>query len=490
MELGRRAWVFFVAATLATRIVQFGNPVIQVDEQFYLLVGDRLLHGTLPFVDLWDRKPFGLFALYALIRTLGGSGILQYQLVASGFVVLTAAAIGKLSLRLTNGSGAIVTGTVYIVYILSSGGDGGQAPVFYNLLVTVAALLILKIQERDAFDSASIRIACATMLVLGLAIQVKYTVIFEGVFFGVWLLKTARDKHIGLRGLAGLGLAWATIALLPTVAVFLFYWKSGHESAFVYANFLSIFRRSSATLDIPQRLLIIVAHIGVPGAVALWGMTRPSANPAARTFVIAWTGAAIVGFGIFGTYHDHYALPLLCPIAIAGAPIYGDALARLSLRYFHPSIASVVVTIGVLLGIGTMIGHRLSRGTGQGVFAAARIVGQAPPRCIFVFAGDPILYHLTRSCVPTIFAFPSFLSERSDSVSLGVDPMRELRATMAKAPTYVFVRVPVLDEIDPRAWAYMKGEIAKNYRLAIRQPAGNSIILGYRHTPSPNAPPR
>src|SRR5438874_1960984 len=78
------------AAALATRIWLFGDPVIQVDEQFYLLAGDRILQGAIPYVDIWDRKPIGIFLLYAGIRMLGGEGIYQYQLAATFAAGLTA----------------------------------------------------------------------------------------------------------------------------------------------------------------------------------------------------------------------------------------------------------------------------------------------------------------------------------------------------------------------------------------------------------------
>jgi predicted membrane-bound mannosyltransferase len=68
---------------LLLRVPLFGDPVIHSDEQFYLLVGDRLLHGAWPYLDIWDRKPPGLFLLYAAIRLVGGLGIVQYQMVAS-----------------------------------------------------------------------------------------------------------------------------------------------------------------------------------------------------------------------------------------------------------------------------------------------------------------------------------------------------------------------------------------------------------------------
>ncbi len=48
-----------LAFAVLTRMRDFGNPVAHVDEQYYLLVGDRILHGARLYIDLWDRKPPG-----------------------------------------------------------------------------------------------------------------------------------------------------------------------------------------------------------------------------------------------------------------------------------------------------------------------------------------------------------------------------------------------------------------------------------------------
>lgn len=68
------AWpvAFLLVAAIALRASTFCDPFVNADEQFYLVVGDRMLHGLLPYVDIWDRKPIGLFLLYAGIRLLGG----------------------------------------------------------------------------------------------------------------------------------------------------------------------------------------------------------------------------------------------------------------------------------------------------------------------------------------------------------------------------------------------------------------------------------
>jgi hypothetical protein len=430
-------------------------------------------------VDIWDRKPFGLFALFAAIRELGGTGIIQYQIVATLFAAATAAIIALISLRVTGRRGATIAGIVYLLYILSSGGDGGQAPVFYNLMVAGAALIVLTIQERRSFDISATGLASSVMLLLGLAIQIKYTVIFEGAFFGLWLLGLAWRGCVRPVRLAALAMLWCSIALFPTTCVWALYWHLGFADQFVFQNFLSVFVRSSQELDIAGRLFAIGIHIALPLAIAIWGMTVRVGDRAAQRFIGAWALAAIVAVLMFGTYHNHYALPLFAPLAAAGAPVYGDPGARLRLWAFRPRASHVVMIIGLLLGIGTMIGTRMSRGTGDAAYAAARMVGSTPNDCIFVFAGDPILYHLTNSCLPTAYVFPSLLSEKPDAPSLGRDQMTELRATMATRPRYVFVREPMLSAGQPAAWDFMRLVLQRDYKMTFRHRAGASVLVGY-----------
>src|SRR6187402_3446880 len=133
-----------LAGAFATRAWFFGDPVIQIDEEFYLLTGDRLLHGAIPYVDIWDRKPVGIFLLYAGIRLLGGEGIYQYQVVATLFAAATALVISLMALRFSNGRGAALAGAAYLLWLLLFDGAGGQTPVFYNLFVAGAGALVMQ----------------------------------------------------------------------------------------------------------------------------------------------------------------------------------------------------------------------------------------------------------------------------------------------------------------------------------------------------------
>jgi len=107
----------YTVLALALRGFTFGSPTIQIDEQFYLLVGDRMLHGALPFVDIWDRKPIGLFLIFAAIRMLGGEGIVQYQLVAMLSVVATSLVIWRTARMIASPLGALCAGVAYQLFL-------------------------------------------------------------------------------------------------------------------------------------------------------------------------------------------------------------------------------------------------------------------------------------------------------------------------------------------------------------------------------------
>lgn len=175
--------LIFVTLAVATRFQQFGNPIVHIDEQFYLLVGDRMLHGMVPYTDIFDRKPIGLFLLYAAIRCLGGSGIIQYQLVATAFAVATAWVLFRSALRITNPMGATLAGALYLLWIPLLTGQGGQSPVFYNFFVAWAAYLIMP-GDGDTADSGLLKRGAFAMLLMGIALQIKYSALFEGLFFG------------------------------------------------------------------------------------------------------------------------------------------------------------------------------------------------------------------------------------------------------------------------------------------------------------------
>src|SRR5690349_3479626 len=131
-----------------------------------------MLGGELPYIDVWDRKPIGLFLIYAGVAALGGDSVIVYHVVAAVAALATAIVIYRIARRITSAEGALRAAIVYLALLPALGGAGGQSPVFYNLLIAGVALLCL---DCFVFGKAVWPRALWAMALAGLAIQIKPT---------------------------------------------------------------------------------------------------------------------------------------------------------------------------------------------------------------------------------------------------------------------------------------------------------------------------
>jgi hypothetical protein len=454
----------------------FGNPVLEYDEQFYLLVGDRMLHGALPFVDIFDRKPVGLFLIYAAIRLLGGGGVIQYQIAALFFVVATAALLYKFASRLTSQFGAISAAFAYILWLNITEGEGGQTPVFYNLLMVGAALLSAKVVTQRTF--VPVLTGTAVMVLVGVAIQIKYTVVVEGMYFGIVMLGVRWRNGARWINIAGLGLIWIFVALLPTIAVGTTYAMLGHWHEFFFANFQSQFGRSPFPLAI--RMLGLLALIGL--LVPLLAAVRPvdvDRDTGTGRFVLGWLVASLISIVLFGSFMStHYALPVLLPAVLAASPLFG--------RKRNGRVVAVIVLSAVAIaGQAALAVNQWAKG---GLREATIVAGAAKPvhGCIYVYDGYPALYQLTGSCLPTRYAFPGHLntSDEGSAAALGADPVTELRRILSTRPEVIVDDFPVYRFYNPATRAILNQALKNHYRLALRLRTGSSRYrLVYRIKP-------
>ena len=432
--------IALLATALIIRAPQFGNPLIHVDEGFYLLVGDRMLQGALPYVDIWDRKPIGLFLIYAAARLPGGDGIIAYQIAATLCAAATAVTIAAIVRRMGDRIAALTAGAMYLFMINIAGGIGGQSPVFYNALVAGAVWLTLRATQDSAMTAAALRHrALVPMLLLGVAMQIKYSVAFEGAFVGLAWLWTARRRGASRGALAVSALMWMAVAIAPTALAWLAYALIGHGDAFVYANFLSILERGHE----PARVLL--ARLGdtaklialpvmcLAAAIVLKPWRNRPDGAATFAFCLAWLAAAGAGYLAFGSYFDHYVLPLLVPLSVCAGPLF--AYRR---RHIGRAAAAAILLIG---GISAVVaGQRVLawRGGAPVMERMVQATGDRAGRgCIYIYRGDPILYHLTRSCLPSRYAFPTHLTLVREAPALGVDPAAEVRRILAARPEVI-----------------------------------------------------
>lgn len=454
-----------IAVAVLSRLVTYGNPVAIADDQFYLLVGDAMRHGQWPYLDIWDRKPFGLFALFEGIAAIGHDSILAMQLIATAFAAATALVIRRIALFLTNPRGALFGAIAYLLVLPLFGGGTAQSPVFYNLSTALAGLALFSAVGRDV---ARIRWrAFAAMIACGLSLSIKPVALVEGIFFGLAFVALLHKAGVRLIPLALTALAMVVIALLPTLAPLAMYAGKGSPAldAYLFANYVSIFLKNSLGLIARSAGFAFFLIYAVPlVAVAARGIYARRADVGGDIrlrMLLAWLAAAIGGWLLIPNFFDQYALPMFVPLSLLGALGFGLADGSLYL------IAYVVCALvdGRLIAWGD--NRRDIANYGR---LAQRVDLARHGGCLFVADGPAWLYHDVPPCPLTRFLFPGHLTAWSESPALGIDQQAELARVLARRPAVIVTQKGITAIHNPPVQRLLYATLHASYRNVLQFP--------------------
>lgn len=315
------------------------------------------------------------------------------------------------------------------------------------------------------------------MTLVGIALQIKYSVVFEGILFGLSLLADAwHATHRPARTIL-YGVALVVVALLPTALVALYYAAVGAWDAFVFANFLSIFHRNPDPLSELAgnlgEMVLIISPVVTLAILALWRGRDAPAHWCERRFVALWLAVAIASVAVFRPWFDHYSLPILLPACAAAAGMLGRADWQ---RWRTPALLLIAALAGQIV----LVVQRAGRGDARQLAALADAVGRGPG-CLYVYSGTDMLYSATGRCTLSRYLVPSHLIRFREAGATGVDQDSEIRRILAARPAVVVVRPPYRGE-RPAAHAIVTAAVARDYRLTAQLPMGNEIISVYHRT--------
>lgn len=409
---------------LLIRLGDFGNPIAGLDEQFYLLVGDRMWAGAWPYLDIWDRKPAGLFVLYALIAALPGNGVVAYQLAATLALAGTGAVAAGITRQVLPWPAACAVGLAVALYGILFGVGFGEAPIFYDLLTVIAGALVLGRVERPGtgFDRRSL----AAMLLCGFALTLKTSAVFEACAFGLLLVHADWQEH-GWGTVARRGAAYLAAGLAPTVIIALVYAAKGEFNAFWFANFQSVFLRSGgADVDSAGRavaLLLLLAPLLIPTLAELRHIPGPR-----RRVLAAWLVAGLLSFVAIGRCFEHYAIPLVTPLALTAA--YGWRR-----RWVAWAMVGGAVLVGGMHARAGMA--KTARDVADFAAVERAIPASVREQCLFVYEGPVLLYQRTGACLPGRYVFPGHFTEEVERYALERPSADILRDTLARRPAAI-----------------------------------------------------
>lgn len=472
-------------AAVAIRYPNYANPAVDFDETFYLLTGDRMLGGALPFVDIWDRKPVGLFLIYAAIRTLGGTGIAEYQVMATLFAAATGWVIYATSRRWTGRWAAVAAAVVYLLHMRLFMSAAGQSETFFNLFLAGAGWLAMR--ANDTEDRPRIfQLGCGATLLLGLAIQIKYMIVPQCLFFGGFFLWRLHAAGSPLATIVTRALFFALIGLAPTVAAASYYASVGELDAFVQANFLSIFSRGALDAKALNYTALYViagsAPIVVCAAVTLVkGLRRRDPVPTRDVALLAgWFVASLVGFFMIGNIYIHYFAPALVPLCLLAAPL---------MRRLAPGAMIFILLANWAGQLSAYPNLGVTDRNRKGMAAITRAVApHIGTRCLYVYDGPSSAYLLTHSCLPTRFVYPDHLNNAMEADALGIDTVAEVRRILETRPGAILIaNRPVVPLWNPGTLRLVREALARDYIRIAAVPVEDRVIAVYALRPAATA---
>lgn len=463
---GKDGWLVvavIVLLALAMRMPGFGDARHDYDEQLYHLVGLEMLKGHMPYIDIWDRKPFGLFAIFAFTALVSGGSVLGYQLLAAAAAAVGAIQTYVLGRRFGDPFACLVAAFSYLIVFPLFAAPSAQSEVFYIPLLLGMLQLTIAVCERDTI-AAAMRPALAAMALGGIALQIKYTVVPQCLLFGLVILWRFARLGAGPVRLARHAAVFAALGIAPTALVAAGYALAGHLDTFVYANFTSIFARGILTgfaaenhlrwITYGSSWLWFVAAIGMAIAAA-----RGKRGNWAYWLVAAYVAASVAAVFMIGNIYTHYFIPPATGLALLAVPAFSAS----PLRRFL-ALNCIALAVAFAHFDATAKRGDIHRATLPGLAAQLRPYVDGTDRCLYIFEGPPALYQATGGCIATRYVFPDHLNSALELHAIGTDPAAEMRRMLATRPgAIVSTALAELPMPNHTTAAILRAELARNY---------------------------
>lgn len=474
--LARSDAAIVLALALFTFVVRgawIGDPNADVDEQLYSLIGNQMLVGAVPFIDLWDRKPWGLFALFAAFHAIGGPGSAAYQVAGALFTLGGAVMVFHLARAQTDRMTAAAGGALYVVLCAINDAHSGNSEVFFIPMLIAMAVLV-----RDTEHPRALSRALFAMLIGGVALQIKYTVIPLCLFFGLWALWGQHRRGMPLWRLALLAAGFGVLGLLPTALVSSGYAMAGFWDEYVFANFISFFDRLPASTGRVHPLMLAylglqlsLSWLGIRAAQRIW----PEGLPSHYVFAILWLVSAVATAYLPATVYRYYLAALVPATALLALPLFHrEASERINRAALLPAAVFLLI-----VPYQYWVSHENRSATFRLAEAITPHLDASAGKCLLIFDGPTSLYRLTGSCLPTKLIYPDHLNNALEMDALGIRQEDEVRRILAGRPPVIVTAGQPLTPQNFAAKDQVDAAIRRDYRLLAKEELHHRYIYAW-----------
>jgi hypothetical protein len=351
-----RPWqpLLLIGATLAVRGLFVLEPPGR-DQGLFLTQADLLRHGARLYERVWEHKPPGILALYAVARELGAGSYLSIHLLNAAAVLASAWMLRAIGLRGGLSQAGALCGSLLYVLFAAGPAFGGywmtaQPEVFLDPLLCAALLL----SAAGTFWAA---------LLAGVAVGVAVAAIkYSALPLVLLVLLQSRRAGLSVR-IRRARFAFVLGCALPPASLFAYFAATGRATAWFEATVRFNLEHASVgraafwddpvTLALPLLLGLFVFYVF--GAFAAVDRIVRGGKHRAQTDSLLYVGAAlwvlallqVILQGKFWTYHYHV---MLIPLSILAAVGFDRMRARAAPRWGERRAIVVCTTVALVSG--------------------------------------------------------------------------------------------------------------------------------------------
>jgi hypothetical protein len=358
-------WALF-AACVALRVPSLQQPA-GADQALYGYVGQRILHGELPYRDAWDQKPPGIHATYAVLWAIWPD---ERVVPAADLAVAVATALLLLALGRRIGPPGAGEAAALVFLFLGDPAWGrlggvrarGQCEVFIGLVSTAGLLLLHRTLDAGTRRVQALGFAAGALF--GAAFVYKYNagaVLIAAALAAFWWWRRDDATSLGatVRGLLPAGMAVASgfvtvvAAMLAifafagafddlyhaTISYNVFYSGETYANRFAMLGYLLRFPIERARVD----GLWFVGGLGC-AVILITALLRRARAGTPDILPVLWVAAACLSIAVNGSRGlPQYFLQAAPALALAFGVAAAWALPHLRKPWRVLAIALVVV---------------------------------------------------------------------------------------------------------------------------------------------------
>lgn len=474
----------FLILALIIRLRYFFYSVIDWDESTFIIMGQDILNGHLPYVHLWDNKPPLAFVFYALFILFFGKSVAAVRLGGLLMVVASAFITREIGRMIYNETTGFWAGVLLVIFSTTLGSSGAVMTEHLALL-PLSLLLFFMFIRKNSFSE----VFCCGFF-LAWASLIKPNLLFLGLVVGPVLI--LRFLKLGPKeALKKMGFFLTGFFLLPLAIAVLYFanknleilikstiyvplaYKTRYFHGFIQSscNFTSQFFKSCLSFN-----FFLWAAFGA-GVILIFSRGNRPQEKKDTALILAFLLAGVFSIIETGIFFGHYLI-LLVPFLVLPAAVSTVRFSQSKIRSLRLFLAAVLMFSLIIViwhwyaFLKNIYNHKsLFSDTGYKIveyLKKNKVAGQY----IFELSGHHIVYWLCDARLPTKYVqstnlYKTFLLKAIDGPEASWE--KELQKILDKKPQFILVwadREKILDYFSEAFLKMLYDEIAQNYQLA------------------------